>query len=316
MVPRKTAKRKAVKKKPKNIWKLIIYIIFLGIMIAGITLAVLLLVFKPYQEPSIDEIISAEKPVVNEPEPEVVLPDKVDFQSIIDDWVKGTGGNKSVIVYDIERDEMAGEYNPDESYNTASLYKLFVVLEGYHRVQAGEWRADEMAGATGKTILQCLDLAIRESYSLCAETLWSKIGRAELDDIIVNNYHIVNSDISSLISNPRDILAIMKLFYAHDAITDATLLAQMKDSFLNQPTTTYNWRQGLPSGFTRANVYNKVGWDFNPNGNYWNIYHDAAIVEFPESNRHFIVVVMSNRLPFQQIRQLGTNIEKHFYGEI
>ena len=316
MVPRKTAKRKAVKKKPKNIWKLIIYIIFLGIMIAGITLAVLLLVFKPYQEPSIDEIISVEKPVVNEPEPEVVLPDKVDFQSIIDDWVKGTGGNKSVIVYDIERDEMVGEYNPDESYNTASLYKLFVVLEGYHRVQAGEWQADEMAGATGKTILQCLDLAIRESYSPCAETLWSKIGRAELDDIIVNNYHIVNSDISSLISNPRDILSIMKQFYTHESITDATLLAQMKDSFLNQPTTTYNWRQGLPSGFTRANVYNKVGWDFNPNGNYWNIYHDAAIVEFPESNRHFIVVVMSNRLPFQQIRQLGTNIEKHFYGEI
>ena len=316
MVPRKTAKRKAVKKKPKNIWKLIIYIIFLGIMIAGITLAVLLLVFKPYQEPSIDEIISAEKPVVNEPEPEVVLPDKVDFQSIIDDWVKGTGGNKSVIVYDIERDEMAGEYNPDESYNTASLYKLFVVLEGYRRVQAGEWQADEMAGATGKTILQCLDLSIRESYSPCAETLWSRIGRAELDDIIVNNYHIVNSDISSLISNPRDILSIMKQFYTHESITDATLLTQMKDSFLNQPTTTYNWRQGLPSGFTRANVYNKVGWDFNPNGNYWNVYHDAAIVEFPESNRHFIVVVMSNRLPFQQIRQLGTNIEKHFYGEI
>ena len=316
MVPRKTAKRKAVKKKPKNIWKLIIYIIFLGIMIAGITLAVLLLVFKPYQEPSIDEIISAEKPVVNEPEPEVVLPDKVDFQSIIDDWVKGTGGNKSVIVYDIERDEMAGEYNPDESYNTASLYKLFVVLEGYRRVQAGEWQADEMAGATGKTILQCLDLSIRESYSPCAETLWSKIGRTELDDIIINSFHIVNSDISSLISNPRDILSIMKQFYTHESITDATLLTQMKDSFLNQPTTTYNWRQGLPSGFTRANVYNKVGWDFNPNGNYWNVYHDAAIVEFPESNRHFIVVVMSNRLPFQQIRQLGTNIEKHFYGEI
>ena len=108
----------------------------------------------------------------------------------------------------------------------------------------------------------------------------------------------------------------MKLFYEHKYITDETLLNQIKDSFLNQPATTYNWRQGLPSGFTKANVYNKVGWDFNPDGNYWNIYHDAAIVEFPESNRHYIVVVMSNRLPFQQIRTLGTNIEKHFYNEL
>ena len=105
---------------------------------------------------------------------------------------------------------------------------------------------------------------------------------------------------------------MMKLFYAHDAITDATLLAQMKDSFLNQPTTIYNWRQGLPSGFTRANVYNKVGWDFNPDENVWNLYHDAAIVETPDKSRHFIVVVMTNDVPYQNISRLGSMIEEQF----
>jgi hypothetical protein len=87
----------------------------------------------------------------------------------------------------------------------------------------------------------------------------------------------------------------------------------MMDSFLNQPITTYNWRQGLPSGFSRARVYNKVGWDYNPNGGYWNIYHDAAIVEFPEENRHFIVVVMTNRVPFQKIKEFGMLLENAFY---
>ena len=83
-----------------------------------------------------------------------------------------------------------------------------------------------------------------------------------------------------------------------------------------QPITTYNWRQGLPSGFSKANVYNKVGWDYNPDGGYWNIYHDAAIVEFPETNRHFIVVVMSNKVPFSKITNLGKQIEGYYYSSL
>ena len=189
MVSRKTNQRKAVKKKTKKIWKIIIYIVFSCIMVAGVTLAVLLIISRLHQDSDVDIVSNDEEVIIEEPEPEIILPDRIDFQPIIDDWAKKTGGNKSVIVYDLDRDEMVGEYNPDESYNTASLYKLFVVLEGYRRVQTGEWRAEEMAGSTGKTVLQCLDLAIRESYSPCAEVLWSKIGRAELDAIIKDDYH-------------------------------------------------------------------------------------------------------------------------------
>ena len=224
----------------------------------------------------------------------------------------GVGGNKSVLIYDLKRDEVVGSYNTKESYNTASLYKLFVVYEGYRRVQSGEWKTDDQAGATGYTIAKCLDLAIRESHSPCAETLLGYIGYEELDRIMQMEFGITDSDISHLVSNPEDIMKMMKIFYEHKDITDEGLVAQMKDSFLNQPTTTYNWRQGLPSGFKKANVYNKVGWDYNPDGGYWNVYHDAAIVEFPESDRHLIVVVMTNRVPYQKISQLGSMIEAKF----
>ena len=250
-----------------------------------------------------------------EPEPEKELPAKIDFQEIVDGWVSTVSGSKSVIIYDLDRDELVGVYNPDESYNTASLYKLFVVYDGYMKIQNGEWSADAKAGGTGYTVSKCLDLAIRESNSSCAETLWSMIGRDNLEDVILGHYKITDSDISSLISNPNDILKMMQIFYKHEDITDETLLAQIKDSFLVQPATTYNWRQGLPSGFTRANVYNKVGWDYNPDGRYWNIYHDVAIVEFPEDNRHFIVVVMTNKVPFQKITDLGHRIENYYYSQ-
>ena len=265
-------------------------------------------ILTPPAEPEESEVIVEPEP---EPEPEYK---QYDFQSVIDQFVNSTTGNRSVLIYDIERDEIAGEYNPAETYNTASLYKLFVVYEGYRRIESGAWDANAKVGYTGNTILECLDRAIRESYSPCAESLWAMIGHAELDAIIKNDFKIMNSNISGLASNANDILSIMKIFYNHTEITNETYIARMKDSFLNQPITTYNWRQGLPSGFSRANVYNKVGWDFNPSINNWNIYHDAAIVEFPEENRHFIVVVMTNRVSHLKIKEFGTNLENYYYS--
>lgn len=239
----------------------------------------------------------------------------VDFQAVVEDWASSVGGSKSIMIYDLDKNELVGEYNSEEDYNTASLYKLFVVYEGYRRVESGVWPKDEYLAATGQTILECLDLAIRESDSTCAEALWGIIGHEELDRIIRDDYKITSSDISSLISNPRDILKMMQLFYQHADVTDPTLIERMQDSFLNQPVTIYDWRQGLPSGFSVAKVYNKVGWDYNLDGNYWNLYHDAAIVEFPEADRHFAVVAMTNFISPHQIKRLGTMIEESFLAQ-
>ena len=297
--------------------KLLISLILLGLAVTAFTFAICFIISNQFDTGTItststpvEEVATTtDMPPVEEKEYQ-----KIDFQPVVDSFVNDTrSGNRSVIIYDVERDEIVGEYNSGEKYGTASLYKLFVVYEGYRRLQSGEWKAGDKAGSTGHTILECLDLSIRESYSPCAETLWAKIGHAELDQIIKNDFKIMNSDISHLQSNPKDILEIMKIFYTHTDITDDTLTSRMKDSFLNQPETTYDWRQGLPSGFKKANVYNKVGWDYNPNGKYWNIYHDTAIIVFPETNRHFIVVVMTNRVPYQKISKLGTNIENQFY---
>lgn len=293
----------------------VLMVILLAILTATATLVLYYLV-AGLQE---NNTVITENVVIDEadesayvsPEITEVEPEKIDFQPVVDEWVNLVGGNKSVLIYDLDRDEIVGSHNTTKRYNTASLYKLFVVYEGYRRLESGEWQADEPAGSTGYTVLECLDLAIRESYSPCAETLWARIGHDELDEIIEKDFGITNSDISALISNPEDIQKMMKLFYEHPDIKSETLVARMKDSLLNQPKTTYNWRQGLPSGFSdKVNVYNKVGWSFNEDENYWDIYHDAAIVELPEKDRHFIVVVMTNKVSYQQIRKLGSMIEE------
>lgn len=317
MVSRKTNQSQAVKKRSLLIYRIKLGISFalLGISITSFTFIFCFLIANQFNTGTLTISSSSSETdtdLSKEPEKEYA---KIDFQPVVDEWVKKQSGNKSVLIYDLDRDEMVGEYNPTESYSTASLYKLFVVYEGYRRLQSGTWDTKTRVAA-GYDTLKCLDLAVRESYSPCAEALWSKIGRSELDRIIEDDFKIMDSDISHLLSNPQDILAMMKIFYYHEDISEENLVATMKDSFLNQPKTTYDWRQGLPSGFSKANVYNKVGWDYNPDIKNWNIYHDAAIVEFPEEDRHFIVVVMTNRVPYQKIRELGTAIEKHFYENV
>ena len=290
-----------------------------GSLCFGVSLAILKYTDSPQEdfvESSNQKNTEDSEDLELEEEPEILM---VDFQSVIDDWTKTVGGNKSVLVYDLDLDKLVGAYNPEETYNTASLYKLFVVYEGYKRINTGEWNGEEKAGWTGKTILECLDLAIRESNSSCAETLWAMIGRSALDNIVENEWGIVNSNISKLISDPNDIMLIMKRFYEHPDFDDATLLDRMWDSFLNQPVTEYDWRQGLPRGFSKASVYDKVGWEYNPGGKYWNIYHDAAILKFPledGTTRDYIVVVMTNKIDYKDIRKLGAELESKFYEEI
>ena len=303
MVPRPTDQRASV----------ILSITFLLLIIAIGGLSVKLFnerAEKLEQETATTEVetdSSASEIADENAENEAKLPAKIDFQSVVESWAAEAGGKKSVVVYDLDRDEAVGEYNADATYNTASLYKLFVVYEGYRRIENGTWQRTDPAGQTGKTILRCLDLAIRESNSPCAETLWSLIGYATLDEIIVQDFKITDSNISALLSTPTDIAKMMRIFYEHPDVKDAELVATMQDSFLNQPVTTDDWRKGLPSGFPAdVKVYNKVGWDWN--GKSWNVYHDAAIVEFPEQNRHFVVVVMTSEVANKKIAELGTLI--------
>ena len=237
-----------------------------------------------------------------------------DLQGALNSWTRSVGGSKGAIFYDLDTGKVLAEYNADEKFATASVYKLFVVYEGYRRLQNGTWNGEDKAGSTGKTIAKCLDLAIRESNSACAETLWGMMGRDTLDAAVQNDFGLPSVTVGSLSATPREIMLMMKRFYEHPEITDENLVATIKDSFLNQPPSAglcsgpCNWRQGLPSGFSdKVKVYNKVGWNFN--GSVWTIYDDAAIIEFPEKDRRIIAVVMTSGVHYNKIKNLATQIE-------
>ena len=54
----------------------------------------------------------------SEPEPE--LPAEIDFQTTVDNWANAVGGDKGIIIYDLDLDKVAGTYNADTKFQTAS----------------------------------------------------------------------------------------------------------------------------------------------------------------------------------------------------
>ncbi|MDO4986854.1 MAG: serine hydrolase [Candidatus Saccharibacteria bacterium] len=244
------------------------------------------------------------------------LPSKLDFQALAENWVNSTSGRKSVYIYDLDYDTPIAAVNETANYNTASLYKLFPVYEGYKRVYDGEWKTTDVLVA-GRTIGECLDAAIRSSDSTCGEALWNKINRYELDKIIKNSWGITNSQISGLSSNPVDIAKLLQRYWFHPDFDNETLLTIM-DSMLNQPPVNNGmcsgpcvWRQGLPAGLSGDNVlvYDKVGWEHSGTSSAWNYYHDAAFVV--SGDHHLIVVVMTANLSsFNEIVNFGTQLRE------
>lgn len=248
----------------------------------------------------------------NEPvEEEVTTPEFIDLQPVVDEWLTTAPGNVGLMIYDLDNNQVAAASNENRVFNTASVYKLFFAYDGYREIDAGRDVGTAVLVNTPDkgelTVLACLDLIIRESYNGCADPLRADPERFARAEALAAELQLGHTSSAGLYSTAADLTELMKLYWDHPDLS-AESWAAIQDSMLNQPATTYNWRQGLPSGFTVAEVYDKVGWNYT--GSYWSIYNDITFLVFPEQGRHYIMVVLTENFPtYTPITNLGTIVE-------
>ena len=271
--------------------------------------------------PALDGSQNTQSPDGSQP---TKVPTFINLQPTVDAWLKTTSANVGLMIYDLDNDRTAASHQPNRVFNIASIYKLFFVYDGYGQIEIGAQSADTNYVTTSDyradtyTYGECLDLMIRESYNGCADKMRSdKAAYARVVDLI-DELELKNTTNAGLSSTAADLTELLKLYYEHPDLSD-TNWQKIADSMLIQPatkidaTTTYDWRQGLPSGFSKyVNVYDKVGWAWNEENKIWDVYADAAIVEFPEQGRHYAVVILTSNLPDRNaatISTLGTRIE-------
>ena len=258
------------------------------------------------------EAATTNEPIVTTPTEVSPKPQFISLQPIVDSW-SVNNPNTSVLVYDLDNDLIAAEYNADVVREIASIYKLFYVYDGYLRLSAGlddptEIIANVPEKGGNLTLTTCLDLMVRESYNPCADPIRADSARTARVNAIIDELGLAETSNAGLNSSARNITTLMQTLWQHEGISEE-YWQQFMDSMLNQPKTTYDWRQGLPAGFSdAAQVYDKVGW-YSPDGYHWSYYNDAAFVVFPSENRHYIVICfIKNGFP-SAARALAAQLE-------
>lgn len=250
------------------------------------------------------------------------IPTFIDLQTVVNNWSSKVRAKVGLMIYDLDNNKIAAELNANQIFSTASIYKLFFAYVGYQDIDSGHIDPDQSFAITNDyradtyTFSECLDLMIRESYNGCADLVRSNQHLYRRVENLISELELSNTTDGGLFSTPADLATFLRFLYnEHDL--SAQSWANFQDSMLNQPPTTinedtvYDWRQGLPTGFSDdVKVYDKVGWAWN--GTYWTVYNDAAIVEFPDLNRHYIIVLLTADLhedPPLSLQQLGAELE-------
>lgn len=220
----------------------------------------------------------------------------IDLQPVVDEWNLSHSGTASIVIYDVSNDKNAAALNADRQYFAASIYKLYVTYFGYQELASGAFSANEEYWGEW-TRGKCLDEMIRSSHSPCAEKLWTELGKESLTQKL-KEIGINDTSMTGLTTTAEDAAKLLNLLLSRDGITDEhakLYLSSMKDQ-------ESKYRRGLPSGFTKSTVYNKVGWNETIE------WHDSAIVTLP-SGREYVICVFTKNVGYSNIAALGKKIE-------
>lgn len=264
-------------------------------------------------ETSVDDPVElvTDEPIATAPTEVSPKPQFISLQPVIDTWA-ASNPDSSIFIYDLDNDMIAAEYNADVVREVASIYKLFYVYDGYLRLSSNLDDPTEVITTVAEkggdlNLTTCLDLMVRESYNPCADVLHNDYERNLRVKSLVQQLELRQTSDDGLSSSARDISTLLQLIWQHEGINDK-YWQQLLDSMLNQPKTTYDWRQGLPAGFSEdVTVYDKVGW-YSADGYTWNYFNDAAFVIFPEEDRHYVIVSLIQGSP-RAARTLAAQLE-------
>lgn len=208
---------------------------------------------------------------------------------------------------------IAASSNANASMYPRSLYKLFYVYDAYAQIDAGREDASQVHH-NGQSLGRCLDIIVRQSDNACAEAMLNDEARLERVGKLIAELGLANTIPTGLKTSAHDISLLLQHYYTHPELSSSSWQS-FRNSALYQGWT---YRKGLPSGFSEAVVYDKAGWSFGGGG--YDVYNDAALVEFPTGTgrvrRYVMVVMTSHPSSYTILTELGRMLENEIlYGK-
>jgi beta-lactamase class A len=182
------------------------------------------------------------------------------------------------------------------TFETASLYKLFLEDYLYNQVEQNKLSLDSYWGTGNRgTLASCLELMIVVSDNACAESLGYSVGWGTLHNFARNAGFAdttLSWDLRTSAWDMTDFLARLNSGNLMNSDHTQTLLTNMKKQI---------YRSAIPAGVPGVSVADKVGF----RDSYWN---DAAIVYGSKST--YIIVVLSKGSGTAPISNLSSRVYK------
>jgi beta-lactamase class A len=203
-------------------------------------------------------------------------------------------GTYGVSFQEIGGQGRSAQYGSENSFVTASTYKLFVALGTLTRVEDKSWKwSDQIQG--GRDLTTCFDDMIVKSDNACAETLLKKIGYEALTDEL---HQIGLTDSGFMADRPRTTPADLTEFLIKLERGQLPINSTSRGKLLDAMKRNV-YVAGIPSG-TSSTVADKVGF-------LEALLHDAAIVYTPQGT--YVLIIMTDGSTWGNIAELTRKIE-------
>ena len=222
-------------------------------------------------------------------------PTNVGLSALMKYYAEAHPGTYSVALAELSGQFRRASYNSNQSFTTASTYKLFVAYSTLLRVEAGTWQwSDQIQG--GRDLATCFDDMIVKSDNACGEALLTKIGYAT----ITNEAHAIGCDDTSFMGKDGIKTTADDLSLLLGMVQTGQVLGQQssRDRLIDAMKRNV-YRQGIPKGVNSV-VADKVGFMDA-------LLHDAAIVYGPTGP--YTLVIMTNGSSWANIAELTRQIE-------
>lgn len=195
-------------------------------------------------------------------------------QDVMNAFKTPSGTRWSVVVEDLQTGARA-ETLPDESFTSASLYKLFVAYGAYSRADSQRLNLDATIGTESTTYEECIRVMIVISDNDCGFLLGRSIGWGNLDGQLaalgltntrVNNYQTDGTFEGNKNTAANDVVSFLARLNSGSLLTDestARLLNHLKNQEIKDRIPS-----DLPADIT-------IG---HKTGNLEHIVHDAGFI--------------------------------------
>lgn len=219
-------------------------------------------------------------------------------QAVLNAWSKSYSGKWSVVVQGLGPDQTKATLNPDTSYNTASIYKLFMMYPLFKTYDLSSLSSASVtvSGKGNMNLKTCVQLAIVNSDNPCGEAIGNKVGWGRATTLL-RNLGMAQTNLNSadgITTTAADSALFLQKLYS------GQLMAADEQQYLMELMEKQVYRSGIPAGCAGCVVADKVGFLSY-------VTHDVGIVRY--SGKSYVLAVMTSGAGYAQIAQLTSQIQ-------